>query len=255
MKQILGNNNEITLCYSNGLQENCLSSDNAKWRALINESNIVIEGDANHITLNIENEDEAKALFENKAFNVFIAGNKNRINIGKGLIAGCRPSVGMIGLHLWFGTPCDHWTAPNTSRAVNNCSMDIGEHVVAWGAIIYLQEDGSSIRIGRDCMISWGVDIWNTDAHAIIDLNGEVQNYGRFIEIGNHVWIGRNVKIGKNVRIADDSIIGWGSNVTKSFEESHVVIAGTPAKIVKRGVSWDGRSVSEYDRFMDAENG
>ena len=35
--------------------------------------------------------------------------------------------------------------------------------------------------------------------------------------------------------IADNSIVGWGSIVTKEFNEPNVIIAGIPAKIVKRG--------------------
>ena len=84
------------------------------------------------------------------------------------------------------------------------------------GAMIYLQENDSTVRIGDNSMISWGVDIWCTDVHTITDMDGNAQNFGKFIEIGNHVWIGKNSKIGKNVRIANNNIIGWGSIVTKS---------------------------------------
>jgi acetyltransferase-like isoleucine patch superfamily enzyme len=38
--------------------------------------------------------------------------------------------------------------------------------------------------------------------------------------------------------IKDNSIIATGSVVTKAFEESNVIIAGSPAKIVKENVSW-----------------
>ena len=79
--------------------------------------------------------------------------------------------------------------------------MDIGEHVITCGAVIYLQEDGSHITIGRDSMIGWGVDIWCTDAHTIMDMEGNPTNHPHFIEIGEHVWVGKDVKIGKNVRI------------------------------------------------------
>jgi len=45
-----------------------------------------------------------------------------------------------------------------------------------------------------------------------------------------------DVKINKNTKISDDSIVGWGSIVTKKFEDKNIIIAGTPAKIVKRNI-------------------
>lgn len=57
-------------------------------------------------------------------------------------------------------------------------------------------------------------------------------------------WQGR--KIGKNVRIGRDNIIGWGSIVTKSFEGSNQLLVGTPAKVIKNDVQWDGRTIKEY---------
>ena len=71
-------------------------------------------------------------------------------------------------------------------------------------------------------------------------------NFAKSIEIGKHVWIGKDSKIGKNVKIADNSIVGWGSIVTKEFNEPNVIIAGIPAKIVKRGINWDRRCINKY---------
>lgn len=252
MKQISGKNNEIELHFANGVQEKILSSDSAKWVDILNNSNIVMEGEGNRICLKFESETDAQSLLTNPGFNILVIGNNNTMNIGKGLSVGYNPAWSMMGLHLIIGTPIDHWSAPNTSRATNDCQMDIGEHLMACGAMIYLQDDGSHIRIGNECMISWGVNIWNTDAHSIIDTEGKAQNIGKFIEIGNHVWVGRDVKIGKNVRIANDSIIGWGSIVTKSFEEPNVIIGGIPAKIIKQGINWNGRTASEYNRFINS---
>ncbi len=71
-------------------------------------------------------------------------------------------------------------------------------------------------------------------------------NFAESIEIGRHVWIGRDVKVGKNVRIADNSIVGWGSIVTRRFDEPNVIIAGNPAKVIKRGINWDRKSIDKY---------
>lgn len=52
--------------------------------------------------------------------------------------------------------------------------------------------------------------------------------------IGNNVDIGFGACIIGDVEIADNIIIGANSIVTKSFKDSNVVIAGNPAKVIKR---------------------
>lgn len=244
MNKIKGIDNRIVLHFPNNSEIECLNNSTPAWQDAVNRANIIINGDNNRVDLHFSTEQEAIDLLSNIAFNILIIGNENHMNVGKSLTACYNPGWGMFGLHLAIGTAFDPWT--NTPRAANNCRMEIGEHIIACGAVIYLQEDGSHITIGRDSMISWGVDIWCTDAHTIMDMEGAPTNQPHFIEIGEHVWIGKDVKIGKNVRIGRDNIIGWGSIVTKSFEESNVLLVGTPAKIVKREMRWDGRTIGEY---------
>lgn len=47
-----------------------------------------------------------------------------------------------------------------------------------------------------------------------------------------------NLIICKGVSIPDNSVIGVGSVVTKSFNESNVIIAGNPAVVKKQGIHW-----------------
>ena len=42
----------------------------------------------------------------------------------------------------------------------------------------------------------------------------------------------------KGVNIEDNCVIGSSSLVNKSFKESNVIIAGVPAKIIKRDIEW-----------------
>lgn len=154
------------------------------------------------------------------------------------------PYWGMTGLKLIIGQLPG--LGAGVSRTADGCSVTIGNRVVINGVTLYLQEDGSQVSIGDDSQLSWGVDVWCTDAHTITNLEGEPVNYAESIEIGNHVWIGKDVKIGKNVRIADNSIVGWGSIVTKRFDEPNVILAGNPARIVKRGINWDRKCINKY---------
>ena len=57
------------------------------------------------------------------------------------------------------------------------------------------------------------------------------------IFIGDNCWIGMNAIILPGVSISGvNVIIAAGSVVTRSFEDSNVLIAGNPAKVVKKYV-------------------
>ena len=53
------------------------------------------------------------------------------------------------------------------------------------------------------------------------------------VRIGNNVWIGENVCILKGVEIGDNTIIGASSVVTCSVP-SDAIVAGNPARVIKR---------------------
>ena len=52
--------------------------------------------------------------------------------------------------------------------------------------------------------------------------------------VGNNVHIGYGATLIGKIKIADNIIIGANSLVNRSFEEPNVVIAGIPAKVIKR---------------------
>ena len=43
-------------------------------------------------------------------------------------------------------------------------------------------------------------------------------------------------------------MVGACSLVTRKFTENNVIIAGHPAKILKRGYRWDSRAYGKYKR-------
>jgi len=117
--------------------------------------------------------------------------------------------------------------------------VGIGKNFSNNGRMI-LYTNGEPITMGDDCLVSWNVLIMTSDLHAVIDKDsGKIINTpSQGISIGNHVWIGRSVAILKDVSIPDNSVIGLGSIITKSFHEPNVAIAGNPAKIIKKNINW-----------------
>lgn len=56
--------------------------------------------------------------------------------------------------------------------------------------------------------------------------------------IGNDVWIGDNVLILPNINIGDGAILGGGAVVTKDIEP-YTIVAGNPAKIIRKRFTED----------------
>ena len=92
------------------------------------------------------------------------------------------------------------------------------------------------LTIGKNSTISWGCEFLDRDWHQL-NYEGKKEK-SPDIAIGDHVWIGSNCKILKGVHIADNSVVAANSVVTKSFTEEKVLIAGNPAKIIKRDIEW-----------------
>lgn len=120
-----------------------------------------------------------------------------------------------------------------------NCHVSIGKNFTEnINCMITCMGNGNFIEIGDDCMFSESIDIWNTDSHQIVDLNGNIINGNKDIIIGDHVWIGKNCNILKGVMIGNNSVIGMGSVVTKDIESNSIYV-GNPAKKVKNGIDWN----------------
>ena len=132
----------------------------------------------------------------------------------------------------------------------SNSKLIIDSDTSSNGISIMILENDSQITIGKDCMFSSDIILWCTDTHTITDIDGNITNIGHSIEIGNHCWIGERVTLTKNAQIPDDSIVGIASVVTKKFIEEHTVIAGSPAKVVKSGITWHGFSPMTYEKKM-----
>lgn len=56
----------------------------------------------------------------------------------------------------------------------------------------------------------------------------------RPVRIGAYCWIGMGAQILAGVELGDFTIVGAGAIVTKSFPSGHCVIAGNPARLVRR---------------------
>lgn len=129
-----------------------------------------------------------------------------------------------------------------------DCHFLIEKNSFVARGLFCLDDEKSEILIGKNCALSWGLTFMAGDLHTILDEKKVPSNYPESIIIKDHVWIGCNVTITKGVVIEADNVIGTNSVVTKSFSDTHTIIAGNPAKIVKRGISWDLDRIGDYKK-------
>lgn len=129
----------------------------------------------------------------------------------------------------------------------NESVIKIGENFSCWGVHLRCHERGSSVEIGKNCMFSSDIFIYPTDVHTIYDqATGKALNHAEPVVIGDHVWCGRSVTILKGVVIRNDVVIGSASLVTKKFHENNVVIGGSPATVLRRGINWARESPADF---------
>lgn len=228
------------------------------------------------IIINGSDNDLDKAYLESLNINLRVQGDENRIKIGKNCtinnltidiedgdenIIEIGDNCTLVNTYIKIYGDSNKFILGNNIKITMNFNIDfgyawhnyannsifsIGNDTTINGLKAVILEPDSLLTIGEDCMFSSGIQIWVSDTHSIIDLEGKLLNFGGQVQFGNHVWVGTDVKIGKRVTVSDNSIVGWNSVVTSEFNEPNVVIAGNPAKIVKQGVSWDRRSPENY---------
>ena len=106
---------------------------------------------------------------------------------------------------------------------------------------------GNTVIIGDGCLAAKHIQILG-DGHAVTDSKtGRLLNYPDSpVIIGPHTWIGERAIFTKNAQTAGGSIIGAASVVTKKFKEKNTLIAGAPAAVRKKGISWDKRTPQKY---------
>lgn len=122
--------------------------------------------------------------------------------------------------------------------------LSIDKDFLCSGCFFKLKE-GKKIIIGKDCMFSFDITVWNSDCHAILQ-NGECINKGEDVVIGNHVWIGHGVEILKGSVISDGCVIAAKALVNKKFFTPNCIIAGIPGRVINENVTWDRRSPAKF---------
>lgn len=216
-----------------------------------------------HLVMTIFNFIKFKIKNTNLSNKIFIISNgiEKQVNINKikGLKIVIKGSNNIIKIHkpynfnnskLLICGDNNFFECYENKKMINNTTFNmqfnnknrkiiIGKNTYIGEALLINNNSFSTISIGNNCMLSADIHIRTNDGHIICQKGTKnIINQGGNVIIGEHCWIGRKVFISKNVFIPDNTIIGAGSIVTKCFKDTNTVIAGVPAKVVKRDVDW-----------------
>lgn len=159
-----------------------------------------------------------------QALNLHVFGHDNEVLIGTGSF--------LQNLRIEIGS--GRWLCSRARLRIGD-----GFSIASQGRFI-LPNSGNLLEIGDNCMFSSNIVVRGGEyPHLVFDQkSGAYLDVSDGIFIGDHVWVGEGAFIGKSVTLPGDCIVGTRSVVTKRFDETHCVIAGNPARVVKRSVQW-----------------
>ena len=88
---------------------------------------------------------------------------------------------------------------------------------------------GKNFRAGKDTIIR------TSDGHSLIDPETKLAtNEPQDVIIGDNVWIMSRCMLAKGAKIPNNSAVAAYSFVNKKFDEENILLAGIPAKIIKK---------------------
>jgi acetyltransferase-like isoleucine patch superfamily enzyme len=91
------------------------------------------------------------------------------------------------------------------------------------------------ISIGRNSGIGWNSNVFDSNGHELT-VDGVPRPASKAVSIGDHVWVGAGVTI-LGAAIGDGAVVGAGS-VVVSDVPSRVLVAGNPARVIGKNVSF-----------------
>jgi acetyltransferase-like isoleucine patch superfamily enzyme len=126
---------------------------------------------------------------------------------------------------------CGFWTlAKEFKKAGYRRQLQIGEGVVI-ACRHYFDLAGSVIIGDKSWVAGRGSQFWTHGAGI----------EKRDISIGKECYVGSAVRFAPGASVPDYSIVGLGSVVTSGITESRSLIAGIPARVIKRDYDWRAR--------------
>lgn len=148
--------------------------------------------------------------------------------------------VGGDGATVFVGT--DSELTAGEIYCGGGSSVILHGQVVATGEAQLDARNGGSIVAERDQLWAARVYIATDDMHSLVDLETGVRfnPYGGRIRLGRHVWLGREAVVTGHVEIGESAVVGMRSLVRGQKVPANTAVAGTPARVIREGITWHG---------------
>ena len=170
-----------------------------------------------------------------------LAGEIHFASVGSSVTFGRKCVSGSI--RMWIGQNVHVHIGDNCVlghleiHAAGGNRVSIGDRSGFNGRVRLLMHEPGDITIGMNCLIGQS-DFTISDMHSIVDIaSGRRTNPAASIALGDHVWVGEGALVLKGVKIGADSVIGARAVVTQDIPQQSVA-AGTPARVIRSGVTW-----------------
>lgn len=246
---------------------NTININDSEWKESGN-IRLQIKGQNNFIEVS------ERKLFKNHVLNDFpdveqngeliitVNGNCNKVVIGSITIAG-RLNIIITGSHNSVMIGDNNFVKRNLDVVIRPG----GPNITVKNSIIRINtenwfngnvtldagESNTKVEIGSYCLFANRVSCSTSDNHTIFDKNsGLILNKSGNVKISDHVWICTDALILNNSRIPQDSVVAARSILTKCFDMPNVVLAGAPAKIIKKDINWC-QNLFENQDFVNFE--
>lgn len=144
----------------------------------------------------------------------------------------------------WFAPPgtFGHFKDAKIHVSTHHCAVDIGRGIGACSVLMQCDSPYASITIGEGVWLAGLVALIASDTSPIIEKDsGAVRNSREgmpSLTIGDRCWIGKRATLLKGTVLPADTMVGAGSVVTGSFAEENTLIAGNPATVRAKHISW-----------------
>ncbi len=100
--------------------------------------------------------------------------------------------------------------------------------------------NGGTIVTEPEQLWAAGVYIATDDMHRLEEVatGMRINPFGAHIRLGRHVWLGRDAIVTGHVEIGDGAVVGMRSLVRNQKVPAATAVAGTPARVIREGVTW-----------------
>ena len=122
-----------------------------------------------------------------------------------------------------------YWPHAKSCLISNERLIYVGRNAVVGKPFCYIQ-GGGMVYIGHYTQLGPNVGIISTN-HDTYDQRKAIK---KNIIIGDYSWIGMGAVITAGVELGPRTIVGANSTVTKSFPDGYCIIAGSPAKLIRK---------------------